>query len=419
MPVADGREEIVQAYADYVSPGKVASYRTYDMVFVPEKRNGCYIRDMNGRRFINCHSNGGVFNLGHRNRRIIAAVAAAMKTYDIGNHHLISKPKAALARRIAGLMPPGLDQVVYGVGGGEAIDLAIKLARGVTGRAEIISARGGYHGHTGFALAAGDKKFKEKFRPMPPGFRQVPFNDIAALEKSISKKTAAVIFETIPATLGIVVPDKKYFQSVRKLCDRVGALFILDEVQTGFARTGPLWGFENFHTVPDIVVLGKGMSGGIYPISATVYNRKYRQFFTDDPFLHISTFGGSEIGCCAALEALEISADKEFQDAVAWMGIYFRGAFESLAARYPAAGMKIRGIGLMMGLEFVDDVTSLMMMKLLFDNGVYVVYSGNDMKVLQFLPPLIVTEREGGEIVAALEKSLKALTGAGKQGSVR
>lgn len=405
------KNKIVDLFADHVSPGKAEIYRKYDMVLVPGKRGGCYLYDMEGKKYINCHSNGGVFNLGHRNKEIIRAVVTAMKEYDIGNHHLISKPKALLAKSLAAVMPKGLNQVVYGVSGGEAIDLAIKLARGVTGRPEIISAAGGYHGHTGFALATGDKKFKEKFGPPAPGFRQVRFNDIPALARAISGRTAAVILETIPATMGIVVPERGYYKQVRELCDAKGALLILDEIQTGFGRTGRLWGFEHFGVVPDMVALGKGMSGGIYPISATVYNEKFAGFFREDPFIHISTFGGSEIGCYAALEVLRISKRKPFLAHVKQMGIFFAKRLAEISRRYSSLKLTVRGLGLMMGLEFKDEGTALFMMKILFDHGIYLVYSGNDPRVLQFLPVLTVTESQGEETLARFESACKVLSG--------
>jgi len=409
------KDETVELFAKHVSPGKVDTYRKYDMLFVPQRRKGSFIYDMEGKRFINCHCNGGVFNLGHRNGKVISAVKKAMKRYDMGNHHLISVPRALLAEKLAKTMPSGLNQVVYGVSGGEAIDLAIKLARGVTGRPGIVSARGGYHGHTGFAMAAGDKKFKDKFKPMPPGFTQVPFNDIAALLRAITKKTAAVIFETIPATMGIVVPADGYYREAKRLCAKAGALLILDEVQTGFGRTGKFWGFENFGVEPDIVVMGKGMGGGIYPISATMYHERYAHFFREDPFVHISTCGGSEIGCFAAMEVVRMSSGEDFLGHVRRMADLFREKLNSLAERYPASGLRVRGLGLMMGLEFKDEISSLFMVKLLYDRGVFVVYSGNDPRVIQFLPPLRITKDEAASVLESVEGALAALT-AGAQG---
>ncbi|HDP81191.1 MAG TPA: aminotransferase class III-fold pyridoxal phosphate-dependent enzyme, partial [Spirochaetes bacterium] len=139
--MALSRNQVIDLFSRHVSPGKVDTYRKYDMLFVPGKRNGCFLFDINGKKYINCHCNGGVFNLGHRNREVINAVTRAMKTYDMGNHHLISLPRALCAKELAATLPPGLNQVAYGVSGGEAVDLAIKLARGVTGRGGVVSAR--------------------------------------------------------------------------------------------------------------------------------------------------------------------------------------------------------------------------------------------------------------------------------------
>jgi putrescine aminotransferase len=324
---------------------------------------------------------------------------------------LISKPKAMLGKMIAETLPYGLNQVVYGVSGGEAIDLAIKLARGVTGREDIISARGGYHGHTGFALATGDEKFKEKFKPVPAGFKQVMFNDMDEMGKAVGSNTAAVILETIPATLGMVTPDEQYLKRVKEICEKNSSLLILDEVQTGFGRTGKLWGFENYDVKPDMIVMGKGMSGGIYPISATIYDEKYKDFFKENPFIHISTYGGSEIGCFAAMKVMAISREKQFLDNVLFLEKFFRQRLESLGATYPDLGLKVRGRGLMMGLEFKDEITALFLIKLFFDNGIYVVYAGNDPKVVQFLPVLNISKTEAEEILTIMETSFKAMSG--------
>ncbi|MBP7734880.1 MAG: aspartate aminotransferase family protein [Spirochaetes bacterium] len=405
------KKQITKLYANHVSPGKADIYTKYDMVLIPGKRIGPFLYDIDGKQYINCHSNGGVFNLGHRNPEIIRVIERAMKTYDIGNHHLISEPKALLGKLISSIMPKGLNQVVYGVSGGEAVDFAIKFARGVTGRPDIISAQGGYHGHTGLAMAAGDGKFRDKFGPTTPGFQQVPFNDVESIEKALSDKTAAVIFETIPATLGIVVPDKKFYSRVRSLCDVCGALLILDEIQTGFGRTGTMWGFEHFKVVPDIVTLGKGMSGGLYPISATVYQEKYAGFLRTDPFVHISTFGGSEIGCCAAMEVIRISRRKAFLNHVSRMAEFFNEGLKGLSIKYPSLKLRIRGMGLMMGLEFKDEGTALLMMKLLFDQGIYLVYSGNDPKVLQFMPVLTITKKDGEEVLKRMDHAFAKMGG--------
>jgi acetylornithine/succinyldiaminopimelate/putrescine aminotransferase len=268
------RAEVLATYAAHVSRGKVSFYRRYGFTLVPGRREGAYLYDVNGRRYLNLHCNGGVFNLGHRHPQVIEAVRRGLETHDIGNHHLVSGPKAQLAKELTRCLPGNLKHTVFGVSGGEAVDVAIKLTRATTGRPGIISAQGGYHGHTGLALAAGDARFKAPFGPLPPGFTQVPFDDVSALEHAIGPDTAAVLLEPVPATLGMRIPAPDYFRHVRRLCNERGALLIADEVQTGLGRTGKPWAIEHFGIVPDVLVTGKGLSGGIYPITATCVNPK-------------------------------------------------------------------------------------------------------------------------------------------------
>ena len=321
------RAATTERFARHVSSGKVDFFRAAGIDFVMGRRDGPFIWDVTGEpRLIDCHCNGGVFNLGHRHPEIARALIASVQELDIGNHHLISEQRATLAARLAELMPGDITYTVFGVSGGEAIDLAIKVARGYTQRIKVISAQGGYHGHTGLALAAGDEKYRAPFGPVSPGFVQVPFNDVAALEKAIDDETAAVLFETIPATYGMPVPDRDFFANARALCDRYGALLIVDEVQTGLGRTGQLWGIEHFDVVPDIIVIGKGLSGGLYPMSATCFREKYESVFQPDPFIHISTFGGAEVGCPVALKVLEITSDQRFLQHVQDIAALFAGA---------------------------------------------------------------------------------------------
>ena len=245
-------------FREHVSSGKEKFFRKYGMDFVMGRRKGAYMWDMDGaKRLFNLHCNGGVFNLGHRNPELIELLKKSLDEFDIGNHHLMSQTRADLARLLAQMMPGNLEYTVFGVSGGEAVDLALKTARAFTGRTKIISALGGYHGHTGLAMAAGDVKYRKPFGPQAPGFLQVPFGDMDALRLNADRDTAAIILETIPATLGVVIPTKAYIKSVRELCSRMGIILILDEVQTGLGRTGKLWAFEHFEIIPDIVVLGK------------------------------------------------------------------------------------------------------------------------------------------------------------------
>ena len=409
MDLFDTKAQAIQAFSDHVSSAKAAFWQMFDMAFVIGRREGVWMWDVeDGRRLFNLHGNGGVYNLGHRHPRVIAALRRALDQTDIGNGHLISWARAALARRIAELMPADLDYTVFGVSGGEAVDLAIKVSRAFTGRVQVISALGGYHGHTGLALAAGDEKYRKPFGPQPPGFIQVPFADIDALKAALATDTAAVILETVPATLGMPIPPPDYLPQVRRLCDRHGALLILDEVQTGLGRTGRLWAFEHFDVVPDIVVLGKGLSGGIYPITATVLRQPLETVFHADPHIHVSTFGGAELGCLTALEVLDISSAPEFLAHVNRMaGVLARGV--AALARRHAMLKGLRQLGLFMGLELQNDDGGPLMSLAAYRHGLFMVYANNDKAVAQFLPPLIITDEEAAYVLERLDRALGEL----------
>ncbi len=404
------KEQAIDLFARHVSSGKVKFFKSVGIDFVLGGREGPYLWDVTGeKRLIDCHCNGGVFNLGHRNPQVIQTLRQSLEELDIGNHHLVSEQRAALAGKLAALAPgPGaLTYTVFGVGGGEAVDLAIKVARGYTGKAQVISMKGGYHGHTGLALAAGDEKYRAPFGPMAPGFVQVPFNDIQALKKAMDDETAAVILETIPATYGMPIPDQNFLPQVRELCDNQGTLLIIDEIQTGLGRTGRLWGIEHFDVVPDIMVIGKGLSGGIYPITATCFREKYEVVFHEDPFIHISTFGGAEVGCPVAMQVLEISSDPAFLSHVEEIAGVFAEGFKGLGDKHPEILVGLRQLGLMMGIEMVNEYCGPLFTKAAYDNGLLAVYANNDPRVVQFLPPLITDRALAEEILGRVDSALE------------
>ena len=388
------RDDTFAAFARHVSKGKVETYRKYGFDAVMGPRDGIFFGDaFDDRKWINCHCNGGVFNLGHRNAEVSKAVRDAMDHLDIGNHHLVSGHRAVLAQRLAATTDDHLEGVVFGVSGGEAIDVAIKVARGVTGRQRIVSASGGYHGHTGLALAAGDPSYRDAYGPNLPGFLQIPFNDLDAARAAIADDTAAVLLEPVPATLGMPIPAPDYLPGIASLCAQRGAKLIIDEVQTGLGRTGRIWCYQHHGIAPDMIVSGKGLSGGIYPITATLMTREIHDFFLTDPFLHISTFGGSELGCVAALTVLDIIQRPGFLDRVNSLG-------EQIEAALGGMPFEVRRAGLFMGLKFPHQDMGLAATKMLFDAGVFAVYANNDTSVLQFLPPLIISDAEVEELVA-------------------
>jgi acetylornithine/succinyldiaminopimelate/putrescine aminotransferase len=388
------REATFEAFARHVSGGKVTAYRSYGLDAVMGQRGGAYFSDgFDDRRWFNCHCNGGVFNLGHRNPRVTHAVREALESLDIGNHHLVSGHRAMLARRLAATTHDRLEGIVFGVGGGEAMDVAIKVARAVTRREKIVSVIGGYHGHTGLALATGEPQYREPFGPNLPGFVQVSFNDLEAMDRAVDADTAAVVLEPIPATLGMAIPSDGYLAGVQHLCRQRGAKLIVDEVQTGLGRTGTVWCYQHDDLEPDVLVTGKGLSGGIYPITATLMTKEVHAFFDDHPFVHISTFGGAELGCVAALAALDIIEEPGFLNRVESLG-------ERLAADFAALPFQLRRRGLFMGFKFPVADGGMVAAKMLFDAGVFALYANHDTAVLQFLPPLVLTDAEADELAA-------------------
>jgi putrescine aminotransferase len=407
MAASKTKREAIDSFRDHVSSGKAAFFEKYGMDFVMGRREGPYYWDLDGeKRVFDCHTNGGVFNLGHRNSELIDLLRKSLDDLDIGNHHLLSRERADLARFLSTLLPDGLTYAVFGVSGGEAIDLAIKVARAYTGKTNIISARGGYHGHTGLALAAGDEKYRVPFGPPAPGFIQVPFGDAAALANAADDRTAAVLLETVPATLGMVIPPPGYLQEVRRVCTEKGILLILDEVQSGLGRTGKLWAFEHFDIAPDILVLGKGLSGGIYPLSATVLKRPLESVFHADPFIHISTFGGAEVGCRVAKRVLEISSSAEFLAHVNGLAAAFSERARGLQEKHGGFLTGFRQLGLMMGLELKDELSGPLLTKTAYDHDLLIVYAGNDTSVCQFLPPLTTRPEEVAWIAERLDMAI-------------
>jgi len=373
------------------------------------RRDGAWIHDMDGnKRLFNCHSNGGVFNLGHRNQEIIDTLKSALDELDIGNHHFMSQERTALAQQITKTMPGDLNICIFGVSGGEAVDLALKLASGHTGRSKVISATGGFHGHTGLALTVGDAQYSEPFGINTSNKIQVPFNDADALAQALDTDVAAVILETVPSTLGMVMPVEGYLKKVRELCDSNGSLLIMDEVQSGLGRTGKLWAFEHAGITPDMVILGKGLSGGIYPIAATVIREPLDSIFKREPFIHISTYGGSELGCRVAKKVLQISCEPIFLERIQEAGRKVREGLERIQNKYPKFFTGIRQTGLMIGLELRDEYGGPALTKAAYDQDLLMIYANNDTSVSQFLPPLTITDAEIDLVMERLDRAMNA-----------
>jgi putrescine aminotransferase len=404
------KEKIFSLYADHVNSKRVLGWRRVGLDILEHRREGCYVWDVDGKRYIDCYNSAGVFNLGRANPVIRQALIDAVATDDIGDFLLISEAKALLAARLSEITPGDLNCVMYGVGGGEANDYAIKLARGVTGKPNIIAMEWAYHGHTGFSLAAiGRERYQAPFLPMVPGFKRVPLNDLDALERAMASDTAAVMLEPIQGEGGIHCASAGFLRGARELCDRYGALLILDEVQTGWARTGRMFCSEHCGVVPDIMTVGKSMSGGYYPIAATVFNARLNEFNLRHPYVHLSTFGGSDIGCRVALAVIDYIEKHDLCARAESMGNLLLERLRSLTTQYPQILREVRGMGLMIGLQFADDTHGPIMSQMLARRGLIAIYSGNETSVMRLMPALVADREVVNQIADAIADAANEL----------
>ena len=413
----DAKQHALDQFATFINPQKVRVMKAAGLDIIEAKRSGAWVWDVDGAKFLDCFTSAGSFNVGRRNPRVVAAAHAAIDQLDNGNFLLCSQAKAELAARLAEITPGDLSCTMFGTGGGEAIDFAIKLARGSTGRPRIISTVNGYHGHTGFALSAGGRaSFRAPFEPLMPEFVQVPFGDLDALSAAVDERTAAVLLEPIQGEGGIVMPPPGYLAGVRAACDRAGALLILDEIQTGLGRTGRWWASEHDGVVPDVMATAKSLGGSLMPISATVFTEELREFLIPNPFIHLSTFGGSDLACAVALEVIAVIEETGLVEHAAAMGVRLFAGLHAIAAARSEVITEVRGQGLMAGIQYAEDSLGPRMSYHLARHGVLAVYSGNQPSVMRLMPALVIEEEEIDFLLAALDRAIEDLvSGAGPE----
>jgi acetylornithine/succinyldiaminopimelate/putrescine aminotransferase len=355
-----------------------------------ERAEGIYLYDVNGKSYIDFISGISVSNVGHRHPKVIAAIQAQLNKYM----HLmvygeyVQSPQVMLAQRIASLLPDSLNSVYFTNSGAEAIEAALKLAKRTTQRSELISFRNSYHGSTHGALSImGSEFFKTSFRPLLPDTCLLDYNDITQLQL-ISNKTAAVVIEPVQAEAGIIVPDNNYLIALRKRCHETGTLLIMDEIQTGFGRTGKLFGFEHSGVIPDIICFAKGMGGGM-PIGAMVSSRDNLNAFTENPVLgHITTFGGHPVCCAAALACIDVIVEEQLPEAAARRQDIFKEYLQ-----HPAV-QEIRGIGLMHAVLFDSYNVNKKVIDALLENGIITDWFLFCDYGLRIGPPLTITDDE-------------------------
>jgi putrescine aminotransferase len=345
----------------------------------------------------------------------------ATEHYDIGNHHFPSAPKVALAEALLATAPGDrLTRVVYAPSGGEAIDVAVRSARRATGRRVVVAWDCAYHGRSGISGAAGDPTAAAAFlSERPDEFRTVPFGDIDALETALAPgDVAAVLAEVIPATAGFPLPPDGFYPAVRQLCDRHDALLVADEVQTGLGRSGSVWAIERFGAEPDVLVTGKGLSGGLYPMSAALLSDRAGEWLTEDGWGYVSTFGGSDLGCEVARTALAVSTAPATLERVARTSERFAAGFEHIAADHPFL-VEVRRCGVIMALRFDDRMGAITMAKALYDAGVWAMFAGFDASALQWKPGLLVDDAWVDEALDRFERAIAGVEAArAQQGGV-
>jgi acetylornithine/succinyldiaminopimelate/putrescine aminotransferase len=402
------KQAFIETSKRFWNPGKTQAWQDMGVDLVIDRREGYLLHDMDGRRLIDVHLNGGTYNIGHRHPELIEVLERGMARFDIGNHHFPSLARTALAERLAATTGGRLQYTMYGSGGGEAIDIALKTARHATQRRKIVSIVKAYHGHTGLAVATGADRFSKLFlADRPDEFVHVPFNDLDAMEDALKgRDIAAVIMETVPATYGFPMPLPGYLAEVERLCRRYDALYIADEVQTGLMRTGEMWGYQRYGLDPDIVVTGKGISGGMYPIACLMVREPHAGWLKEDGFGHMSSMGGAELGCLVAMKTLEILERPAVRTMVNYIAETMRNGLGEIMKLHGDFFVGIRQCGVVMGLEFDFPEGAKPVMRHLYENGVWAIFSTLDPRVLQFKPGVLMSAALCQELLERVERAV-------------
>jgi putrescine aminotransferase len=351
---------------------------------------GCFVRDIHGREFIDCLGGFGIFALGHRHPRVIAAVKAQMDRLALHSQWMLNPTAAEAARRLAEITPAPLSKTFWCSTGTEAVEGALKLARLYTGRKRFVSTINSFHGKTLGALSVtGREVFRRPFEPLLEAVF-VPYGDAAAVERAIDGDTAAVILEPIQGEGGVNVPPDDYLPAVRRVCTERGVVLIFDEVQTGLGRTGKMFGCDHSNVAPDIMCLGKALSGGVIPCAAFTSTEEIWRAFHPNPFYHTSTFGSNPLATTAAAATIEVLREENLVERAAETGRYFLAGLRALREQFPDLIRDVRGRGMLMGVETADAERGGAISKRLFDRNVLVAYTLNKPEVIRVEPALIM-----------------------------
>ncbi len=399
--------ETIEKYEQFVNPAVARLFRFMGLATVEWQAEGSVIRDIDGNEYIDCLGGYGVFSLGHRHPKVIAAVKEQLDRMPLASKVLFDKPLADLSALLADITPGDLTYSFVVNSGTEAVEGALKLARVHTGRPKFVATVGAFHGKTlGALTATGRDLFRAPFQPLLTGFNHVPFGDAGAIEAAVDDETAAVIIEPIQGEGGIIVPPDDYLPAARRICDRHGAVLICDEVQTGLGRTGAMFAVDHCQVVPDIITTAKALGGGVMPIGAFTARPHLWEKYISAPFLHTTTFGGNPLACAAAIAAINVVREEDLPAQAAVTGDYFLGSLRSLAGEYPEVIRAVRGRGLMIGLELVKEGIGGLLMSELIGRGVLVAYTLNNPKVIRIEPPLTISRTQVDSVLGAFREAV-------------
>jgi len=357
---------------------------------------GASVWDVNGREYIDCTGSYGVCIVGHSHPKVVEAVKRQAETLISCHASFYNDKRSELLQKITQMAPKGLNKVFLANSGAEAIECAIKLARKFSGKPEIIAMMGAFHGKTMGALSATwDKKYREPFKPLVPEFKHVPPDNLEKVREAITQKTAAILVEPIRGEGGIRVPPNGFLPGLREICDEKGVLLILDEVQTGFGRTGKIFACEHWNVIPDILCLAKSVAGGL-PLGITIAKENVMSSLTVGE--HTTTFSGNPLVCAAACAAIDVLVEENLPERAATLGRYFKEKLELLQTRHRTV-REVRGLGLMIGMELRFDVLNTILKCM--DKGVLILDAGRN--VLRFLPPLVIERDHIDKVTETLD----------------
>lgn len=403
------RSAAVRRVAEFNAPDRVRVFGERGTDLVMGRREGYKFWDVDGREFHDFHLNGGTYNLGHRHPELVELLRDALDHVDMGNHHLPSDLRGRVAERLVAMSGPQMRYAVFAPSGGEANDVAIKSARRATGRRRIVTVNGGYHGRTGLSGASGDATNARSFlSDLPDEFAAVPFNDVDALARELERgDVAAFLVEVIPATLGFPLPDEDYYLRVKELCRSHGTVLIADEVQTGLLRSGEMWACTTYGVEPDIIVTGKGLGGGLYPVAAVILNEWAGEWVTRDGWGYVSTAGGAELGMCVALGVLDILERPSTRPTVLDVASAFETELEQLVSGSDFV-TEIRQRGVIIAIKTDHPEGGRRLNRACFERGLWAYPSGFDPSVLQFKAGLLFPLDDVPDVMSRLTDAAAA-----------